>query len=201
MEFNEKLQKLRKDKAMTQEELAEALFVSRTAVSKWESGRGYPNIDSLKRLAEFFGVTVDAMLSCDEVLSIAEEDQKMKTMHLQDRVFGCLDMSLLLLVFLPLLGQRGEGTVQMVSLLCLSQAALYLKVVYWIVVSALVAVGAVMLAGKLFRWDFWHRHKNKISFGLHAAAILVFIASLQPYAAALLFVFMLIKMMLIHRKI
>ena len=54
MEFNEKLQELRKQKGLTQEELAVTLFVSRTAVSKWESGRGYPNIESLKTIAEFF---------------------------------------------------------------------------------------------------------------------------------------------------
>ena len=73
MEFNEKLQELRKQKGLTQEELAEALFVSRTAVSKWESGRGYPNIESLKAIAKFFRVTVDALLTGEELLTISEE--------------------------------------------------------------------------------------------------------------------------------
>ena len=72
MEFNEKLQELRKQKGFTQEELAEVLFVSRTAVSKWESGRGYPNIDSLKAISKFYGVTIDILLSGDELLTIAE---------------------------------------------------------------------------------------------------------------------------------
>ena len=51
MEFNEKLQELRKQKDLTQEELASNLYVSRTAISKWESGKGYPNIESLKLIA------------------------------------------------------------------------------------------------------------------------------------------------------
>ncbi|MBO5725703.1 MAG: helix-turn-helix transcriptional regulator, partial [Clostridia bacterium] len=59
MEFNEKLQELRKQKGLTQEELSIKLIVSSTAVSKWESGRGYPNIDSLKSIANLFSVTVD----------------------------------------------------------------------------------------------------------------------------------------------
>ena len=54
MEFNEKLVQLRKSRNMTQDELAEALYVSRAAVSKWESGRGLPSIDSLKDISKFF---------------------------------------------------------------------------------------------------------------------------------------------------
>ena len=50
MEFHEKLQELRKAKGLTQEELAKQLYVSRTAISKWESGKGYPSIDSLKEI-------------------------------------------------------------------------------------------------------------------------------------------------------
>jgi transcriptional regulator with XRE-family HTH domain len=78
MEFNKKLQELRKQKGLTQEELAQALYVSRTAISKWESGRGYPNIESLKAIAAFFSVTVDTLLSSDEILTLAEEDGKKK---------------------------------------------------------------------------------------------------------------------------
>ena len=85
MEFNEKLQELRKNKGLTQEELAEALYVSRTAISKWESGRGYPSIDSLKEIAKYFSVTIDEILSSDEVLSIAEEHQNAYIQKTKDK--------------------------------------------------------------------------------------------------------------------
>ena len=80
MEFHEKLQELRKQKGLTQEELAARLYVSRTAISKWESGRGYPNLDSLKAIAKFFSVTLDELLSTDEVLTIAEKEQQKNTL-------------------------------------------------------------------------------------------------------------------------
>ena len=76
MEFNEKLQELRKSKGLTQEELAEAIFVSRTAVSKWESGRGYPNIDSLKELSRYFSVTIDELICPDEIITAAENEKR-----------------------------------------------------------------------------------------------------------------------------
>lgn len=76
MEFNEKLQELRKTRNLTQEELAEAIFVSRTAVSKWESGRGYPSIDSLKELSRFFSVSIDELIRPDEVVIAAERDKR-----------------------------------------------------------------------------------------------------------------------------
>ncbi len=70
MDFSKKIQELRKQRGLTQEKLAEVLFVSRTAISKWESGSGYPSVDSLKVIAKFFNVTVDALISDDELLII-----------------------------------------------------------------------------------------------------------------------------------
>lgn len=107
MEFHEKLQELRKQKNLTQEELSEILFVSRTAISKWESGRGYPSIDSLKAIAEFFGVTIDELLSNRELICIAEKDSHQKTQHMRDLVFGLIDCSVVMLFFIPLFGQQG----------------------------------------------------------------------------------------------
>ena len=63
MEFSKKLQKLRKQNNWTQEQLSEKLYVSRTAVSKWESGKGYPNLDSLKDIAKIFDISIDELLS------------------------------------------------------------------------------------------------------------------------------------------
>ena len=81
MEFNEKLQQLRKQKELTQEDLAEQLFVSRTAISKWESGRGYPSIESLKAISKFFHVSIDDLLSGEELISLAETDKKEDGKH------------------------------------------------------------------------------------------------------------------------
>ena len=83
MEFHEKLQELRKNRGLTQEELAEALYVSRTAISKWESGRGYPSIDSLKGISAYFSVTIDNLLSSEKLLFIAEKENNQKKQRTQ----------------------------------------------------------------------------------------------------------------------
>ncbi|MBR5468649.1 MAG: helix-turn-helix transcriptional regulator [Firmicutes bacterium] len=200
MEFNEKLQELRKQKGLTQEALAQALFVSRTAVSKWESNRGYPNIESLKAIAKFFSVTIDELLSGDEVLSIAEEDGRQKEMHFVDLVFGLLDCSAAIFFFLPLFGQKADGIVYEVSLLSLDAAALYLRTGYFVVVTGIVVWGVLTLALQNCGNQFWQKYKNKISLVLNIVGVLLFIISSQPYAAVLLFIFLLIKVMIYTKK-
>ena len=201
MEFNEKLQELRKHKGLTQEELAELLFVSRTAVSKWESGRGYPNIDSLKAIARFFGVTIDELLSGDELLTIAEKDTEQKENHIRDLVFGLLDISVAVFFFLPLFGQKVNGIIQEVSLLSLTEIASYLRIAYFVVAIGIAVFGIITLALQKCQQLFWVRNKNRISLILNAIGVTLFIISTQPYAAILLFVFLVIKgLMLIKSR-
>lgn len=117
MEFNEKLQQLRKQKNLTQEQLAEQLFVSRTAISKWESGKGYPNIESLKNISKFFSVSIDELLSSDEVLIIAETENKTNLNKIYSFIFGVIDIMAVLFILLPLYGEKREGYIYSVNLL------------------------------------------------------------------------------------
>lgn len=63
MTFGQKLKKLRNDNNLTQEQLANMIFVTRTAISKWETDNGYPSIDSLKQLSNVFNIGIDALIS------------------------------------------------------------------------------------------------------------------------------------------
>ena len=129
MEFHVKLQELRKQNGLTQEELAKKLFVSRTAVSKWESNRGYPGIESLKNISKLFSVSLDDLLSNEELLSIAEESGSKKTNGIIDLIFGLSDLSTVALLFLPLFALRQSNVVYDVSLIELNSISLFIKVI------------------------------------------------------------------------
>lgn len=197
MEFNEKLHQLRKHKGLTQEELADILFVSRTAVSKWESGRGYPNIDSLKEIANYFNVSIDSLLSSDELLCLAEEDSRQKQQLLCDLVFGSLDCSAAMVFFLPFFGQETGGQVLGVSLLNLSEISLCLKSVYGAFLIGMAVAGIAILLLRNYSAPLWTNNKYKMSLFLNVLTTLLFIISSQPYAATFLFVFLIIKAMML----
>ena len=194
MEFHENLQQLRKRAGLTQEELASKLFVSRAAVSKWESGRGYPNIDSLKAIAKFYGVTIDDLLSGGEALTIAEDDHRQKQTRLRELVFGLLDCGVVILLLLPFFGQEAGGIIHAVPLLGLTATAPYLRIVYFVITLGLVGCGILTLVP----WEW--RRKTALSLTLNTSGVLVFIISRQPYAAVFLLVFLGIKVLILTKK-
>ena len=200
MEFNEKLQDLRKQKGLTQEQLAEALYVSRTAISKWESGRGYPNIDSLKAIADYFDVSIDDLLSGEEILTLAEEDNKQKQSYFCDLLMGLLDLSVLLLLFLPLFGQRADGEVAPVSLIGLTSVLPILRFVYFDFVSSSAVLGILTLALQNCTHSFWVKSKTKISLILNIIGVLLFMVSTQVYAAVFLFALLIIKVSILLKN-
>jgi transcriptional regulator with XRE-family HTH domain len=200
MEFNEKLQELRKQKGLTQEELAERLFVSRTAVSKWESGRGYPNIDSLKAIAGFFSVTVDQLLSSEELLTAAEDSQKQTVGRLRDLWFGLTDLCMALLLFLPLFATETDGGVQTAALISLCGAEVYLTAAYYAVVAGAILTGILTLALQGLAVTAWVKIKTILSLSIGVVAVLLFIITRQPYAATLAFCLLAVKAVTVMKR-
>ena len=76
MEFGSELQRLRKQRGMSQEELGEALGVSRQTISKWENGSAYPDMLNLMTISDFFGVKIDDMISGTKSVSEAPRDEE-----------------------------------------------------------------------------------------------------------------------------
>lgn len=84
MTLGEKIKEARKQCGLSQEQLAEKMSVSRSAIAKWENGLGLPNDESLKLLADYFGITIDELIpnkSNEEILV-----SKNKTIDQQKKV-------------------------------------------------------------------------------------------------------------------
>lgn len=200
MEFNLKLQELRKKSGLTQEELGEKLYVSRAAISKWESGRGYPNIDSLRCLAKFFNLTVDELLSGEEIFIVAEQENKQKQNSLKDLIFGLVDLSFVMLLFIPFFAQRVNGIISEVGLINLTQIKEYLKIAFWSLTISHVVLGVVMLTQLNFQFKVWQKIKRKLSIAFTVVSVALFSLSLQPYASLLAFIFLIIKFVVAFKR-
>ena len=81
--------------------------------------------------------------------------------------------------------------------LSLTEIALYLRAAYYVVVIGIIASGILTLALQNCHEAFWVKNKSKISLALNALGALLFIISSQPYAAAFLFIFLAIKVLML----
>lgn len=201
MTFGEKLKKLRTENHLTQDELAEKLYVTRTAISKWETDKGYPNIESLKAIASFFSITIDELLASEEILVIAEKNQKQTEKVFRDLAFGLLDICMSLLLFLPLFATNIDDGFRETSLLSLDGISLYLKIAYIVIVIVMCITGILMLIIQSLSPTICSKLKGNISLVLGVTAVLLFIVGKQPYAAAFAFSLLVIKAIILLKKV
>ena len=192
MEFNEKLQEMRKSRSMTQEELAEALFVSRTAISKWESGRGYPSIDSLKEISRFFSVTIDDLICSDEMISVAENEKRELADKYVSLICNTLDILLAILLFIPAFG-NGTASPETVFLFGMSGINPWVKIVFVVIIGVTILNGICGVIIANLDKPVWNRHRLVTGIILSIVAVTVFIVARQPYAGIVSFSFLVIK--------
>ena len=199
MEFHEKLQELRKSRGLTQEELAQALYVSRTAISKWESGRGYPSIDSLKEISAYFSVTIDGLLSGEKLIFIAEKENRSNIQRICDLLLGVTDLLSLMLIVLPLYPQTVGGHVYSVNLRRYTETAVYNRAIYWILFLVLIVCGVWKLVQVGINAEKGKRGVTGFSFAVSVATVLYLILAREAYAATVAVLLMLIKGLLVFR--
>ena len=198
MEFNEKLQELRKSRSLTQEELAEALFVSRTAISKWESGRGYPSIDSLKEISRYFSVTIDDLICSEEMISVAENEKKEFADKSVSLICDAMDILLAILLFIPAFG-NGPDSSETVSLFRLTGITPWVKIVFIVIIAITIINGICGVVIANFNKPVWNRHRLITGVVLSILAVIVFITTRQPYAGIVCFAFLVINGFLITK--
>ena len=199
MEFNEKLRELRKGRSLTQEELAEALFVSRTAVSKWESGRGYPSLDSLKEISGYFSVSIDDLVCSEEIISAAEDEKKACMDKYLSLICGVLDILSALLLFLPVFG-NGTDSPASVSLFEITGLSPWIKVVFAVVIGITGLNGLCGVIISRFDKPVWDRHRLVTGMALSVIGSAIFILTRQPYAGIICLTFMVVKGWLIRKR-
>lgn len=193
MELNEKLQELRKNKGLTQEELAAALYVSRTAVSKWESGRGLPSIDSLKQISSFFDVSIDGLLSADKALSLAEQENKASQRSFCDLLLGISDLCAILLILLPLYPRVDGKTVYAVDFLTYARTAAFSGWIFAFLFAGLILTGAVKIGSVCGKTETAQPLLTGISLCISIAAVLLLAVTRNAYATSLTFLLLVIK--------
>lgn len=92
MEIGKIIKKYRTEKELTQEELANILFVSRQLISKWENGKSYPDLNQLIQLSDYFDLSLDELMRGDKQM-IKKKDTQVKTSEKGKKiivVLGCL---------------------------------------------------------------------------------------------------------------
>ena len=199
MEFHEKLQELRKSRGLTQEELAESLYVSRTAISKWESGRGYPSIDSLKEISNFFSVTIDELLSSEKLLSIAEKENKENLRSMCDLLIGLLDVCSFILIVLPLYPNMVNSFVYSVNLFAYTQITSLNRSLYWSMFGLLIVVGFIKLVLTKLKMERCNKMVTGVSMIIGILTVLLLAVTRESYAVVVVFLLLVVKGILLFK--
>ena len=199
MELSEKIQKLSKERGLTQEQFAEQLLVSRTAVSKWETGRGMPSTESLQMIAKLCGVTLDELLGVEEIIAVAENENKENINQFASYIDGMFNIVAVVGLVLPLYKMEMNNIFYSVPL---HQFTGWLATLYWFFSIAMASCGIVQILVNKCEREKLKSNINIIGIILNTSAVFVFILSSQPYPAILFLTILLIRgiVMLIKKR-
>ena len=189
----------RKEKGLTQAQLAEKLNITDRAVSKWETGRGYPSIDSLKQIANYFSISIDELLSGERLITIAENENRTNLKNMGNMLFGVVDIFSFIMIILPLYPNKIDDYIYSVNLFNYTQTAVFNLVIMWSFYLALILIGISKILLTQLNIEKGQKVITNISLVLGILAVLYLALTRDAYAITVVFVLLIIKVMLLFK--
>ena len=157
MTLGENLQNLRKEKGLSQEEVARALFVTRQTISKWETGKAEPGVSNLKALAELYGVTLEQLVLWEYPQAVERADPTLPDLRAKERSGSYLFWTALLIAVTAVVGIYTMENYRSVSIpFSLIAMVIGIWVRYpamWIVIQCIFTVSLLFSGVILFLGD------------------------------------------------
>ena len=158
-----------------------------------QEGRGYPNIDSLKSIANYFEVTIDDLLSGEKIISIAEKENKSNIRNICNLLFGIMDVMSFLLIILPLYPNEVGEYIYSVNLFSYTQINSVNYVIYWIVFVSLILGGIIKITFTEFGYEKANKITTSISMLISILLVLFLAMTREAYAIIIAFLLFVIK--------
>lgn len=156
---------LRSERGMTQKELSEALNVSDKAISRWETGKGYPDVSSLMALSEFFSVSVNELLSGKRIdiekLSTTADENVLEVIRKNERIYKkqkkqvAIYTLLLIIAISPVLFILGKSLFETFTTEIKVENILT-SVISFVIAVAVLIVGLIIKGGNLSVLHSYH---------------------------------------------
>lgn len=157
MTLGENLQNLRKEKGLSQEEVAKALFVTRQTISKWETGKAEPGVSNLKALAELYGVTLEQLVLWETPQVVEHADSTLHDSHVKERSLSYLFWTALLIAVTVMVGiytMENDRSVSIPFSLIAMVIGIWVRYpAMWIVIQCIFTVSLLFSGVILFLGD------------------------------------------------
>ena len=164
------------------------------------AGRGYPSIDSLKEISRYFSVSIDDLLSGEQLIFIAEKENKSNLNSVCDLLLGFVDLFSLMLIFLPLYPKTVNGYIYSVNLFGYVDSNTSIIRIYWVLFISLTITGIVKILMVYFKFEQGKKIITSLSVGLSIIAVLFLAMAREPYAITVTFLLLLIKGILLYKQ-
>mgnify|MGYP006920312442 FL=1 len=154
----------------------------------------------IKEISSYFSVSIDDLLSGEQLIFIAEKENKSNLDSVCELLLGFVDLFSLMLIFLPLYPKLVNGYIYSVNLFGYIGNNTFIIKIYWVLFASLTIIGIVKILMVYFKVEQGKKIITSLSVGLSIIAVLFLAMAREPYAITVMFLLLLIKGGLLYKQ-